>query len=646
MTNSGNDLRSSGQVSCDQRSPGQRSPGQRNPGQRNPGQRNPGQRSPGQRREGGPERSVLRACARVWGWLPGLWLTIACSAGSDELMGEASPPGVSGSTHAGASGGGQASNAGGPSADGGAVNSNTLPTNAPDSVLTETGKAVDCTTLVRPPTPLRRLTRFEYDNAVRDLLGASLRPSSNFPVDEIADGFSNNALVLTVSSLHVERYVEASELLAADAVTRLDELLPCETESLGETECAQRFAEEFGRRAFRRALTSDDLDMLMAAYAAGGSYSTGIELMIRTMLQSPHFLYRVEYTGLERPGSGMVRLDPYETAARLSFLLWASGPDDVLLDAAQNGELASAEEVAVQARRLLADERAHSAVAEFYRQWTELNTLKDDKDKSLFPLWSSELRQSMLDEAEAVIAELLWKRGASLAELLTAPLGQPSAPLAELYGVPAGAGVVDLEPTERLGFLTLPGFLAAQSHPDQTSPVSRGKFIRSKLLCTPPSPPPDNVMFQAPDVAEGGTARERFSRHATDESCAGCHALMDPLGYPLEGYDAIGRFRTTDNGAALDLSGQFVATRDLDGSFVGPREMVQRLAESDQVRDCVVTQWYKYVVGRGVELGDACSLAPLQEAFAESGGDLMEMMVRTTQTEAFLYRRSVSAEGL
>ena len=515
---------------------------------------------------------------------------------------------------------------------------------SPDEVESDDGTRVDCSTLERPPTPLRRLTRFEYDNSVRDLLHTELKPAASFPPDEVADGFSNNALVLTISSLHAEKYTLAAEALASEAVGRLADLFPCDATTRGADTCAEEFARTFGRRAFRRAVDSEDMSILMEAYGLGNSYERGIEIMIRTMLQSPHFLFRVEVSGSDMSGSGMVRLNGYETAARLSYLIWSSIPDDQLLDAAAASGLSEPEQVAEQARRMLRDPKAKAAVNEFYRQWLETNRLSIvAKDVKNFPLWSEAMRVAMQKETDAVVSEVVFGSEPTLKRLLTAPLGLPTGPLAELYDVPESDQVSLLPRGERAGVMTLPGFLAVQAHPDQTSPVLRGKFVREKLLCKDVSPPPDNVDISAPDPKEGGTARERFSRHAEEATCAECHSLMDPLGYPFESYDAIGTFRTTDQGQTMDLSGEFVETKSMDGPFDGLFEMVSMLSEGEEVTDCVATQWFKYSMGRGIEAGDLCSVTPLQDAFARSDANLFELIVQTTQSEAFLYRRASSA---
>jgi hypothetical protein len=193
----------------------------------------------------------------------------------------------------------------------------------------------------------------------------------------------------------------------------------------------------------------------------------------------------------------------------------------------------------------------------------------------------------------------------------------------------------------RAGILTLAGFLSVQAHPDQTSPVLRGKFVRGKMLCQPPSPPPDNVDISPPDTSEAPTARERLALHLSAGSgCSGCHVMMDPIGLAFENFDAVGSYRTQENGKTIDVSGEVLNASDpvLAGAFVGVRELSQKLAQSEQVQDCLATQWFRFASGRSETELDSCSIATLQDAFAAAGGDLVELAVAVTQTESFWYR--------
>jgi hypothetical protein len=504
-----------------------------------------------------------------------------------------------------------------------------------------------------PRTPLRRLTRFEYRNAVRDLLGVDASAASDLPADEVTSSFDNNASVLTVSALHAEKYVLISETLAKQAVEDVTSLTACDAAVQGDEACAAAFAKAFGRRAFRRPTTPEDEQGLLTAYRAGrqgGSHAEGIEVMIRAALQSPSFLYRLE-TSSSGDTRARVPLSPFELATRLSFLIWASGPDDALLDAAARGELASKAQVAAHARELLGRPQARVAVTRFFNQWSGVQRLEiTTKSLSAFPTFTAELKAAMAGELSAFVQDVLWSGDRSVRSLLTAPIGFVDASLAGVYGVtvPAGSAPwrVDLPAEQgRAGILTQAGFLAVQGHPDQTSPVLRGKFVRAMLLCQPPAPPPPDIDISLPPLAAGATARERLQSHLdAGASCNACHSLMDPIGLAFESFDAMGRYRDSEGGQALDLSGEITGAPDatLAGPFDGARELALKLAESQQVRACLARQWFRFASGRSEADADECSLGAMLEAFDASSGDILELIVASTQTDAFLFRSPVS----
>jgi hypothetical protein len=563
------------------------------------------------------------------------------SSGESGSAGAVSTGGSAGT--AGASTGGASGSGGSSSGSGGTGAIGTPSTN-------------DCPTVEVARTPLRRLTRFEYANTVRELLHVDPAPARELPIDEVTSGFDNNAGVLTVSALHAEKYVLVSEALAKSAVQNLAALTPCDAATAGEEACARDFARSFGRRAFRRPLTSDDETAFMAAYTAGrtgGSHAEGIEVMIRAALQSPNFLYRLELPREGEAGQRMVALDSFELATRLSYLIWGSGPDDALLDAAANGALATKEQVGEKAREMLADPKAKISIANFFGQWTSTNRLEiTTKNTTLFPSFTTELRDAMARELPAFLHDVLFAGDHSLGTLLTAPVAYVSGPLAALYGVTAPPGSettpmrVELPANQdRSGILTQAGFLSVQGHPDQTSPVLRGKFVRSMMLCQPPPPPPDDVNISLPEVDPNATARERFGAHLTAaESCYGCHVAMDPIGLAFEHFDAMGAYREMDGGKAIDVSGEIFEATDptLAGPFNGVRELGDKLAGSVQVRNCVATQWFRFASSRLEATVDSCSLGTLQRAFTTSNGDLIELIVAMTQTDAFMNRAAVT----
>jgi hypothetical protein len=295
---------------------------------------------------------------------------------------------------------------------------------------------------------------------------------------------------------------------------------------------------------------------------------------------------------------------------------------------------------------MLAQPQARAAVANFFEQWTGTRRLGiTTKSADTFPAFSTELRGKMAAELPAFVDHVLWSGDHSLKSLLTEPVAFVDAALAQVYGVSApasGSGLVQLPAAQgRSGFLTQAGFLSVQSHPDQTSPVLRGKFVRSMLLCQPPPPPPDDVDISIPPVSEGATARARMAGHlAAGTSCNGCHALMDPIGLAFENFDAMGQYRQTEAGTPIDASGELTGATDatLSGPFQGVHELALKLANSQQVRACVATQWFRFASGRNEEDGDTCSLGTLRAALDGSQGDVLELLVATTQTDAFWFR--------
>jgi hypothetical protein len=581
--------------------------------------------------------------------VPALALALTALACSGTVGGGQPPTTGAGATtatgSAGNSGSGTAGIGAGPGA-GGSITTGTA----------GSGVQATCPTTAITPTPLRRLTKFEYANTTKNLLNVTSTAANDLPADEVTEGFSNNAGVLTVSSLHAEKYVLVSETLAKEAVKNLAALTGnCNTTTRGEDACAMDFANAFGRRAFRRPVTAEDRANLMAAYAAGrtgGTYAEGIEVMIRAALQSPHFIYRLETAAPTNANAALVPISQYELASRLSFLIWASGPDDALLDAAGRGELADRTAVAAKARAMLADPKARVAITDFYNQWLGTSRLDiTSKAAAQFPSYSDAVRDGMKSETPAFVQYVLWTGDHKLETLLTSPLGFVTSGLASVYGVTVPANtttpqMVTLPAAQgRAGILTQASFLAVQAHPDQTSPVLRGKFVRTKLMCQAVPPPPMDVDITPPAVTSAPTARERFAAHeSAGSSCAACHVMMDPIGLAFESFDAIGKFRTTENGATIDVSGNIVnsAGGKLDGTFNGVRELATKLAGSDQVRDCVATQLFRYAAGRTEEVPDGCSLTTIQDAFGASGGDLNELVVAMTQTDAFWYRAPYS----
>jgi hypothetical protein len=497
------------------------------------------------------------------------------------------------------------------------------------------------------PAPLHPLTRFEYDNIVRDLLGDTSEPARAFPPENEVEGYRTNANANHANPSLVQSYLTAAEAVAANAVqSRLTTLAPC-ADGADPAGCGHAFIQSFAARAFRRPLTEAELTPLTALFDAGNAagYGKGIELVIQTVLQSPQFLYRVDSLRAPTPESGAIALGGYELAARLAFTLWGSVPDPDLLAAAESGRLVSAADVEREARRLLQDTRAHDIVRDFSEQWLDLSRLdgavRVGTDVDVTQLNAS-LRQSL---TRFLDASYFGPEG-TFQRLFTDPSVWVNDTLAPIYGSQGSASDFTAQTlTEpRAGLLTQPALLTLLSHSDQTAPVIRGVFVRERILCLPVLPPPPNVNAVPPDPDPNATTRERFRQHTEQAACSGCHALIDGVGFGFERYDQLGRYRATENGLDVDESGEVLNSTEsaLDGPFNGAAELAARIAVSPMARDCLATNWYTYTFGRQVQPEDSCSVAQVKERFAKSGGDLKELLVALTQTDSFLYRPAMS----
>jgi Protein of unknown function (DUF1588)/Protein of unknown function (DUF1592)/Protein of unknown function (DUF1595)/Protein of unknown function (DUF1587)/Protein of unknown function (DUF1585) len=497
------------------------------------------------------------------------------------------------------------------------------------------------------PAPLHPLTRFEYDNILRDLLGDTNEPARAFPPENEVEGYRTNASANHANPLLVESYLTAAETVAANAVqSRLLTVAPC-ADGADPAVCGQAFIASFAARAFRRPLLDAELLPLTALFDSGNTegYGKGVELVIQAVLQSPQFLYRVDSLRAPTPESGAIALGSYELAARLAFTLWGSVPDVDLLAAADAGRLATAADVEREARRLLEDQRAHDIVRDFSEQWLDLSRLDGavregtELDVSLL---NSSLHQSLTHFLDATYfgAEGTFQR------LFTDPSVWVNGTLAPVYG--GQAPLDDFQPQTlpdpRSGLLTQPALLALLSHSDQTAPVIRGVFVRERILCLPVAPPPPTVNAVPPDPDPSATTRERFRQHTEQAACSGCHQLIDGVGFGFERYDQLGRYRATENGLDVDESGEVLVSTEaaLDGPFTGAGELAARIAASPLARDCLAANWYTYTFGRQLQPEDSCSVAQLKARFANSGGDLKELLVGLTQTDSFLYRPAMT----
>jgi hypothetical protein len=497
--------------------------------------------------------------------------------------------------------------------------------------------------------PVRRLTNVEYDNTVRALLGGDVPGLPEQPSDAVLQGsFENDALSLGPSDVRIARYETAATSLGEHAVksaTARDQVLPCTT---ADAECGQQFVESFGKRAFRRPLTDDELGRWAGFFESQRlsiDFDAAVQLTIAAMLQTPQFLYRLE-SEASPMNANQLELSQHEIASRLSYLLWETMPDDELMAAADAGELETDAQLEAQARRLLADDRARTAVRNFHRQWLYLDrVLNEDKLPDLFPMWGSQARQSAKEETLLFIENTFFG-GGTVKDLFTSNIAYVDDVLSELYGIPSPSEPweqVELDPAERAGLLSRIAFLAGNAHDANGSPPLRGVYVMERLLCEPRPSPPANANVSPPTAnPDQGpmTNRELFEERVAPPTCQGCHVRIDGFGYGFENYDAAGQFRMADNGLPVDASGYANGIGN-DAEYDGPVELQGLLAESDVVRSCVAKQWFIYANGRPMEPSDTCQVEAIQEALGEHDGNLIELLVTIVTRPEFRLRSQV-----
>ncbi len=495
--------------------------------------------------------------------------------------------------------------------------------------------------------PVRRLSHEEYQRAVEDLFGnptLAQQVTAGFLTDSVSLGFNNGARFLDVKPVMLSKYQDAAETIAAQVTTisALPRLVSCPT-SQGEP-CARTSIEKLLLRAYRRPPTGAEIDRAVAIWRAGvtgADFRTGMEWVVGAVLQAPKFLYRLE---LEAPTVPAVRaVAPYELASRLSFLFWQSGPDDALLEAARTGRLTTAQDVEREARRLLADPKAERVFA-FFEQWMDIDELAPlRRDSATFPGLSATLSTLLREEARQFVKATVLTGDGSFESLMTSPTTFVNGELARHYGLSGITGAAFQRTTftsgRRGGLFMNTAALVSHDKQTRTSIVNRGMRVRTQLLCQTVPSPPDDVPLNLQAITGEFSQADRLAQHRSNPRCSGCHALLDPLGEPFEHLDAVGRERTRDEGGhAIKTAGELVATRDADGLVSGGLELMQRLSRSNEARECLVTQLFRFNHGRQEEPADRCSRERALERFKGSSWNVRELLIAMTQTDDFLFK--------
>lgn len=499
------------------------------------------------------------------------------------------------------------------------------------------------------PSGMRRLTVAEYRRTVADLLeidpanAATVLPPDIFiPFDnDISTQKASEGLIKGAEILAGD----VAEIVAADPALRAP-LVGCEPSGPGDEACFRSFLERFGRRALRRPLTSAEVDRFATLLAFGveeGDFYFAVNGALRAFLQHPEFLYRVERGTPVANRPGVFALNSFEVASRLSYFLVGSTPPDWLLDAAESGELDTAEGVASAARTLFETEGARANVNRFHGLWLSYADLATEGI-------SADLRA----ETDALVERVVFEEGRPWTDVLTMEETFLTEELATHYGLPspgAEPGWVSYADTGRKGLLSQGAFLSAVAKFGDTSPTQRGLLVRTRLFCETIEKPPAELEVNVdmpPEVDDPDACKVDRYFMAQEEACKGCHLLMDPIGFGLENYDAAGRFRETDNGrpeCVIDGQGALIGLGlPEDGAFEGPAGLADMAVESGKVEACVAKQLYRFAVGRFfLEEPDEVLLDRVVEASSESGAFRFDRFIEEyVGSDAFRYRREES----
>lgn len=478
----------------------------------------------------------------------------------------------------------------------------------------------------------RRLTRVEYNNTIRDLVGQDLHVGDLLPQDSAGgEGFDNNGDTLYSSPILVEKYLKAADRVVEWAFTKGDL-----KRILGDTAEARNQLDFFMEKAFRRPISQSELDRYWKLYQRGG-----MKLAMKGILVSPYFLFLVE----EDPGKeGIYPLGDYPLASRLSYFLWASMPDAQLLSLARQGKLQNEEVLRAQVHRMLQDPKAKSFAANFASQWLGIEDIGTSRrpDARRFPEFDDELAQAELAEPTELLAFIL-HNDKSLLDLLDCNYTFLNQRLAALYGIPNVQGNqmrrVELSDLTRGGVVSMAAILTETSYPLRTSPVLRGKWVLEQLLGTHIPPPPPTAGKLPPDDAtrDGLTFRQQLEQHRSNPECASCHSKMDPLGFGLENFDPIGRWRSNLNGQPIDSSGKLPSGQ----SFQGPAQLKEVLLKhKDEFLRTFSRKMLGYALGRGLNRFDQCVIDDAMKKLAQNNNKASVLIEEIVLSKPFRYRFS------
>jgi hypothetical protein len=553
-------------------------------------------------------------------------------------------------------------------------------------------KIFSCTVADQEPgrVTLRRLSRVEYDRTIRDLFGfdRDLNLAAGFPADDVGEGFDRVGDVLAIPPILIEKYLDAADraidesslsplvwsrimnppadmvpvvlrkpvfAVRSEPIKRIGKPEPVVPAVQDPETVLLKHAHEilraFADRAFRRPATQAELTRLVglveAARKEGDDFDQAIRFGLKAVLISPHFLFLVEDGSGSDHGNRPQTIDDFGLASRLSYFLTSGPPDDELYQLAVRGELGKGQNLATEALRLLRGNKSRALVDGFIVQWLQIGALREvTPDPSRFPGFDEPLRRAMIEEtcrfASAIIQE-----DRSVIDFLDGDFTFVNERLAKHYGIENVVGSefrrVSLAGSSRGGILSQASVLTVTSNPTRTSPVKRGKWVLDTILGLPPLPPPEGVegLKSVDGQAPQGTIRQQMERHRLDPKCATCHDRMDPLGFGLENFDAIGAWRTLDDGQAIDASGTLPGGQD----FEGPEELRQALkSRSDSFVRCLTEKMLTYAIGRGLRSSDRCFVDEIVRKTRRDGDRFSSLVLAIVASPPFQSRSGVKPE--
>ena len=502
---------------------------------------------------------------------------------------------------------------------------------------------------------IRRLTESEYRHSIADVLGSDIDVNARFELEKREAGLlAIGSGMLALSPSGFEQYFNLATDVARQALdaSRWERIVGCGPTDprVFDEACARAFVERYGLLLFRRPLTSAEVQTRLDAATAGaehsGSFGTGLEVALTSLLAAPDFLYRVETTDRD-PKSGELRLDSYTKAARLSFLLWNTTPDAELLAAAASGELHTHAGLDKQISRMISDPRLEQGVRAFFTDMLQLDALDNlVKDPSIYPKYNQSIADGAREQMLRTVIDLLVDRGRDYRDLFTSNETFVNRPLAAVYKVPFAsadewASYTFDASSGRSGVFSQIAFLSAFAHPGSSSPTRRGIKLYEIFLCDPTPDPPADVDFSTVKDSTEGTVRGRLLDHMENTGCAFCHRRTDPPGLALEHFDGLGQLRKYENGNVIDVSADVYGER-----IEGARGLGELLRDDPQVPACLVRNVYAYGTGRAPDFRDERYLANQTAAFAEGGYLFVELLEQMASSDGFyaVWLPSSSAE--